>query len=862
MKELDTSKIKGLSGAEVSKQKSLGLINQKIDSFSPSYFTILRRNLLNQMNLVLIPLIILLLIYELYRDFMVFSIFVTVNTLVNAVDEIRIKKRVEGLITEFSQTARVIRDGEIKEIPADEVVLGDTIMVNEGEPILTDGNVIQSKYLQIDESALTGESDYVNKATGDKVLSGSYVVTGTVIYKADAVGKENYFNKLGEKSLTYVRHKSGLEQVGGRFLTFFVVAALLSGVIVTVAANAGGATDQELILSFTTLIAMTIPQTLIFLFTLSFVISITKLAKKGILVQKRGAMDDLAHIDTICIDKTGTITTNQMNVIDAKFTDTSFEKIATFFNSIPEEIFGANKTTAAVLDFFRTDKKININSFSQIPFTSRHKFSAYQGTIDGKTSTYILGAPTKLLPLLKDRVENDIKEYTNEQQSQGHRALLLLETSTVTREQFLKESELISTLINDNLRISSVSAITIQEQLNPGVAEIIKKLGEQNIEIKVISGDGPKSVTRIVNQVGINTDHALDLSKDKIDSSANIFTRATPEDKYTIIKQLQENGKRVAMIGDGVNDVLGLKQATVGISMQEASKVTRDIADIVLLDNDFKKIPDIFYEGNNLVFNLRLTTKIYFTKAWIAFTLVAFFALTRTPIPILPSTTLIFSFLGGTFPAYVVAFSRSNVNRQKEFTKNIFISGVPSGILIGSIIIILYVLYESSMNADKLNTFLALSILATSIIYSFFIIWESGKLRDISLFIVAGLFAFGFGTAQTILPFYGYIDESLPVFFNKDIPLAILLCYISIWASLAVTYGLTRLTGNIKTGIGLGVLTLLLALLYPTRIYYATEPVPIRFFPAILIVTIIAFIGILLIHQIPRRIHSLQHIYK
>ena len=278
--------VEGLSSIEVQKRRKLGLSNQVIDSYTPSYFRIILRNIFSIINIVVVPLLVALVAFGLFREVFAFIVFVFINTIISAADEIRAKRTLDKLKSQFQITATVIRDSQKIEIPVNQIVKGDYIFVNEGENIVADGEIISANYLQIDESMLTGESNYLQKEPKDKVLSASFVVTGSCIYVAENVGKSNYLNKLGSEATKYKEKKSQLQKNGDKMILFLVIASILTSAITYASSVSLGENQVSSLLSLTTAISLIIPQTLIFLFTLTFTISIIRLYQKGVLIQK------------------------------------------------------------------------------------------------------------------------------------------------------------------------------------------------------------------------------------------------------------------------------------------------------------------------------------------------------------------------------------------------------------------------------------------------------------------------------------------------------------------------------------------------------------------------------------------------
>ncbi len=759
---METQQIQGLSTAEVQNKKKLGLTNEVIDSYTPSTFIIFRRNIFSLINVVVFPLLITLVFYKLYTDVFAFSTFLIINTLISISDEFRIKKQLEKLKNEFQQKVIVIRDGKEEEIPTIDIVEGDFIKSKEGEGVITDGEIVQESYLQIDESALNGESNYIRKYEGEKIYSGSYIVTGSCIYKVLNVGKNNYLNKLGSEALKFKEKRSQMQVSGDKLILFLVFAALIMGVLNFYLSSFGNATIEERVLGLTTVISLIIPQTLIFLFTLTFTISITKLYNKGILVQKGGSIEDLSNINVICFDKTGTITTNEMKIVDVEYFNTNELEVSTVYNSLKDKIVSVNKTQEIINKYFGNAKKLNHSDFDQVPFTSKNKYSLISANFDNTYKSIVFGAYSMLKERISSELDQKIEKYVSEQESNGNRVLvgLYFESSNKLIDTNNKTFDLnkdLNSIIT--LQTAKVIVFTIEETLNPGIKTIIEDLKSQNIQVKIISGDSLQSVSRVMQKLGLSTDRIIDLSETNNDlkdlvTDNDIFTRAKPEDKLTIIKALQANGLKVAMVGDGINDVLSLKASDVSIAMEGGSKITREVSDIVLLNNDYQKIPLIFFEGENIIFNLKMTTKMFLVKSFFAILTTLYFSLNYLRFPLEPASTLIFSFLGTSAPSYVLVFTRQKVSKSISFFRDVLSGSIPISILYAAIFIAFYLNLKNSttLNFTQVNTVLIILVLCLTITYSLFLIWEAKKLKNILVVVFFYALVVLVGTFETILP--------------------------------------------------------------------------------------------------------------
>lgn len=830
--------IHGLTSAEVANKKSLGLSNYRIDSYSPTYLQIIIRNTFSLVNIVLIPLLGLLYYFQYNREIISFAVFIVINTVVSAFDEIRIKRKLDKLKKEFEQKVSVIRDGQEMLIPASDVVQEDIVMVREGESIVSDGIVIDAQYLQLDESALTGESDYVQKKKGDSVLSGSFVVTGQCLYQIQKIGKENYLHKLASETLEYKEKKSPIQKAGNQLIVFLVVSTLLVGSTHYIASQNAGNSISESIFSAATLVSLIIPQTLIFLFTLTFSIAITKLTRDGVLVQKGGAIEDLTHVDVICIDKTGTITTNDLKVRDVEYLNIKDEHIGQLYNSVRPLIAGNNKTQQVLTSLYSNYALEEVDHFDQIPFNSKNKYSLITGVVKKKRITVIFGAFSKLKMYIDQSLQDVIEKKVHDGEIDGYRMLVGL----VPEHDFAKSLE-VNNLV-DVFTTKNIVIYKIEDSLNPNIEEILGNIKKQGISIKVISGDSKTSVERILSKIGLGSSKVADLSvqkdllSDNIASNVenyDIFTRAIPEEKLTIIKALQANGHNVAMIGDGVNDVLSMKAAHVGISMESGTKITKEIADIVLLNNDYSKVPYIFSEGRNIIFNMTVSIKIFLAKSLFAILLGSLYSLQGKTLPILLSSTLIFSFLGTSLPGYFMVFARSKVEKTAAFLRPVLLSSAPAALcFLLAFEFIHRVSQQYNLDAYTTSAYLAIGVLSMSIIYVIFILSVAKRLNNILftgfMYVVLMLI----GIFQTILPLsLPHYDTSTRLFLYFFVAIfLIIVSYIIFRAKNAIGFAATFLVW-IAAMIGLNIAIWF----FPFQIWYSVSPVPIARFEEIALIT-------------------------
>lgn len=741
--------LSGLSVQAVAKKQSLGLTNQVVDSVSPSYLRIVLRNFFNLLNIYILPLMVLLAILGKYREVFIFSTFAIVNSIVSMVDEIRIKRRLDQIKIDFAKRITVIRDSKEVEVLAEELVSEDIVVVREGEGIPTDGKILFAEYLQLDESLLTGESNYIAKSEGENVLGGSFVVTGQCIYQVTGIGSSNYVNVLASESKTFKKRKSKLQDIGDKLIIFFVISSIIFGAITFFSARALGNDFENSLLPLLTAVALIIPQTLIFLFTFTFSISVLKLSRKGVLVQRGSAIESLANLDILCFDKTGTITTNDMTVTKAQYWDCDAKTVGGMFNGIKDLVYGKNKTFAAIGVYWKDVPKLNISDYDQEPFTSKTKMAVNTFKLDGQNSKLIYGASSSVDDYLSSAHKEEVKKYIAKEERAGNRVIL-------------------GVVVNGKSHGAWV--LSLKEELNPGIGETIAEFRKLGIDLKIISGDGINSVQRSLRNIGLTDVKAVELAsyQGSVTDAAleyDVFTRAKPEDKLTIIKALQRSGKTVGMVGDGVNDVLALKMANLSIAMSSGAKIARDVADVVLLNNDFSLVPNILFEGQNIIANLKYMNKLFMSKTLHSIFFIIFCAVAGLVLPLLPAAILIYSFFSSSLPSYVVAFARRSVRGNKYFFREVLPFGTISGLIAAIACAYTYLQYQY-LDLVKISTIL---VYLTLFCNSGFVAYEliaSGYIRSIGkiLFVILGIILPG--VIATTIPllnaYYDVVPLTLP----------------------------------------------------------------------------------------------------
>ena len=652
---------KGLTGEEAAKRKSEGKVNKITDKNGKSYAKIIADNLFTFFNFIWAVITIVLILCGSYKN-LTFLAVVAANTGIAIIQEIKAKRAVEKLSVTTDPMATVIRDGELMTVKAEEIVLGDVMLVEIGKQVLSDAVVI-SGIAEANESMLTGEADAIKKQSGDRILAGSFLVSGSVYAEVVNVGKNNYMHKLEKAAKSFRAPTSNLFRDLNALLkcistVMIPLAAVLA--VVNYIVNEG-----NLVKAVTTtagsMVAM-IPAGIYLLVTMTLTLSVINLSKKQTLVQDMYSIEMLASADVVCLDKTGTITDGTMEVVDYIILDDSSDaRLRRVIAALQGCEQSQNNTSRALCEKFGRDlseKKI----YNSIPFSSARKFSA--ADIEG-IGAFSIGAP-HFVPC---PVTEEMEKIINSHAEKGHRVILLASHGTLDEEG------------------EPVALIAISDRIRPAAAETIAKFQEQGVTVKVISGDHAATVSSIAKKVGIKdaekyiscellTDSELIEAADEY----AIFGRVTPEQKVLLIKTLKDDGRVVAMTGDGVNDTLALKESNCAIAMADGSEVARKIAQIVLLGSDFSSLPDVVREGRRCINNVRSSSVLYLMKTLFAI-LVSFVGIvTVSGYPFEPNMLFLLELLVIGFASVLLALEPNDKRVDGSYIQTVLLKSLPNAV--------------------------------------------------------------------------------------------------------------------------------------------------------------------------------------
>ncbi len=662
-------KINGLSSEEVQERINDGKVNVTKKDNLKSNWRIIFDNVFTLFNLYNLIIAIALVCVKAYTNTFFFFI-IAINVIIGIVQEIHGKNMVKRLSILSASKATVIRDGKEQKIEAEKIVLDDVILLAQGDQIPSDSYVIKGT-VEVNEALLTGESDLILKKENDKLLSGSYIASGKCYAKVEKVGEDNFANQIISATKKYKENDSELINSMKKVTKFTSFVIIPVGIILFIQAYffRGNVLEQSVIATSAALLGM-LPKGLVLLITIALESGVIKLAKRMVLVQEAYSIESLAHIDTICLDKTGTITKGKMKVSEVKMYEEKLlpkpfsEMMTAFVNGMEDN----NETFKALKKYFRGDN--NFEKVSRVAFSSERKWSSISFKEEG---TIVLGAPEKLFQ--KSRME--MPEEIESLQKNGKRVLGIAYTTEVIKNEELPELKIIAMLV-------------LEDPLRKNAKEMLGYFKQQGIDVKVISGDNPLTVSNIAKKAGLEDyESYIDLSTINTDAEIvdlvdkySIFARVLPHQKSIIVKALQAKKHKVAMTGDGVNDVIALRESDCSITLPNASDAAKQVSQIVLLNSDFSVLKDVLMEGRRVVNNITKVARIFFIKTIYSVLLSLFCILTNTGFPFIPIQITLIDLTIEAYTSFFITFEKNEKVVNYSFLKRALINALPFALVI------------------------------------------------------------------------------------------------------------------------------------------------------------------------------------
>ncbi|APR07436.1 putative cation-transporting ATPase F [Lentilactobacillus parabuchneri] len=738
----------GLTDAQVQAQIKSGHKNTAEQSLTRSVREILRDNIFTLFNLINVVLGALVFYTGSYKNLLFLGI-AFFNTAIGIIQEIRSKRQVDKMVLLAEGKINVVRNGEDVQLRPEDIVLGDIIQLGRGDQIPVDGEVVRSRGIEVDESPITGESSTISKAIGDPLTSGTYLIGGSGKMLVTKVGADTFVNHLSNEAKQGKDTSSILLNTINRIIKVLTYVIIPLGIILFVAKLYGGTGINRAILGSAAAMIGMIPEGLVLLTSMTLAVSAMHLARKKTLVRDLPAIETLARVDVICLDKTGTITSGDLKFVKAipMMKDVPAAEVEKVVAGITYGTGDGNETANAIKDAI-DDPQLKTEKI--IPFSSERKWSGV-GFSDGHD--YVFGAPQFIFKELSPSVRAQITQNAE----LGYRVLAVAQVDNLDPRKPLNSPKLIGLIL-------------ISDVIRPNAANTFQYFHNQDVDIKVISGDDPTTVSTIATQAGINrAQNSIDMTTvqddddfGEIAAQNTVFGRVTPDQKKRLISGLQERKHTVAMTGDGVNDLLALRQADCGIAMASGSESTKSIADFVLINSNFDAMIDVLKEGRRVINNIERVASMYLIKTMYSVALsfiFVFFAMGYPfePIQLTPITSLMVG-----IPSFFLALEPNFNKITNQFMKQVLVISTPAAVcIVGYIMIIEVIGLVFGLKYEFTST---LCVLLTGAICWLALLMVSRPMNRLKI----GMDVLVLAAFLLIIIFFNNVF-SLVSFFNKDI---------------------------------------------------------------------------------------------
>jgi cation-transporting P-type ATPase E len=667
----------GLTPAEVADRVAAGQVNDVPASPSRTVAQIFRANIFTRFNALLGGMLVVMLVVGPIQDAL-FGFVLIANAVVGIGQELRAKRTLDRLAVLTAPRARIVRDGTVAELRVGDVVLDDVIELRPGDQVVVDGTVLDARGLELDESLLSGESEPVEKGPGDEILSGSFVAAGGGRYRATRVGRQAFAVRLADEArrftLTRSELRAGIDLIL-RIVTWLIVP---TGILLVISQLRSNASVRDALRGLVAGTVAMVPEGLVLLTSIAFAVGVVRLARRRVLVQELPAVEVLARVDVVCVDKTGTLTEGRLAV---EAVEVLSDTAPAGDDLDPQAVHGValaalgasdpnpNATLVAIGEAFPQAPE-GWRLGAAVPFSSARKWSG--ASFDGQ-GVWVLGAPDVLLPNGGAALRR-----AQELAEAGRRVVLLARAA----------GELVDDVLPGG--IEPVAIVVLGDRIRESAAETLRYFAEQDVEVKVISGDHPQTVAAIAGHLGLAAaEEAMDARELPEDPEAladalerhRVFGRVTPQQKRSMVQALRARGHVVAMTGDGVNDVLALKDADLGIAMGSGSSATRAVAQLVLLDSTFDALPSVVAEGRRVLGNIERTSHLYVTKTVYAMLLAIGVGVFGRPFPFLPRHLTLIGSLTIGIPSFFLALAPNADRARPGFLRRVLRFTIPAGTL-------------------------------------------------------------------------------------------------------------------------------------------------------------------------------------
>ncbi|MBD1844096.1 HAD-IC family P-type ATPase [Cyanobacteria bacterium FACHB-63] len=680
----------GLSDRQVRERVSSGETNNVKLPTSRSYARIFQENLLTFVNAVFFAISGVFILLRRPSDAIFVAVVIFSGVVIGIVQEIWAKQKLDEIALLSRPHATVIRNGEEINIDPSEIVLGDTLVLRPGDQVLVDGEIVGAGRVEVDESLLTGESDLIVKVAGKPVYSGSFCASGSACYEAQKVGIDTVAYQLTMGAREFRQVYTPLQAEINLIIRILLLLASFLWLLIGISFVSRSQTLNEVV-QRAAVIAGLIPAGLILAITLSYAMGSIRMLGQNVLIQQTNAVESLSNVDVLCLDKTGTLTTNQIELYSLHPIACSEPELRSRLGDFAASTQARNRTSESVLIACGGyDKPIR----SEIPFSSARKWSAIE--FADQPGTYVLGAPEILMKATT--LDEESLDYVDRQVNHGYRVVLFAYTPESIADSTLPE-------------LTPLGILCFSDQLRPSARETLQGFVKAGITLKIISGDNPQTVAALAKQADFSDDIRLisgaelaQMDEAQFVQAArnyNVFGRITPQQKAQLVRSLRKSGHYVAMTGDGVNDVLSLKQANLGIAMESGSKATRSIADIVLLKDSFEALPHTFLEGQRIQNGIRDVIKLFMVRLCCVALLIFAIAIVSDSFPLLNKHSAIVTLIGVGIPTtFIPIWAQPGELQKRSLVRSMLHFVVPATITITLVSLTVYLFYLVSAVLD------------------------------------------------------------------------------------------------------------------------------------------------------------------
>jgi cation-transporting ATPase E len=694
--------VRGLTTAEVVQRVARGQVNRAPHSDLAEYRAIAARNVLTLFNAIVVPAAVALFVFGNYAAAWSVSAMAVLNSLIGLVQEVRAKRHLDRLALLGEAKARVLRNGAEQTIAAGEVVLDEHVLLAAGEPVVADGTVLAERFLEIDEALLTGESDPVPRRAGERLLSGSFCVAGEGAYRVERVGGAAFANEISAQARRYRYAPSPMQRTLDAIIRALTAVTLVLCAAYFVLWLVRGFGDAELAAMIAATVTSMVPQGLVLMTTLAFTLGAVRMSRRGAVVQQINAVESMASVDVLCMDKTGTLTTNRLRLDRLSPLGIAEDEARESLRLFARASLDVRSKSVQALRAALGESGPAPELIDQVPFKSQNRYSAVRLRAGGSERALALGAFEALRPLLAEGATEPAEAVWRDLLPTGLRLLLFAEV--------LGAGPFSGTL--DGFTLRPVAVVALSDELRPDAAAVLAALAGQGVRFIILSGDNPETVRATVAHLDLPLARERVVSGDEMGADFTVvvrehavFGRVAPRQKLDVVTALQAAGHHVGMIGDGVNDVLPIRRADLGIAMGDGSGAARTVAGLVLENNRFELLPATLEEGRTILDNLRRASKLFLLKnAYMLLLIVVGFGALRLGFPIEPQQVTLLNALTIGGPAFLIMLGH-NVRgaRRADFLREVGGFAVSTGLVMGVAVLAVWLVAVFVLKEDQVG---------------------------------------------------------------------------------------------------------------------------------------------------------------